>query len=500
MAAVKSSDVASLKMIDQRDEHPISPLAAAKANPVIVAYSLAAGVGSLLWGFDIGVSTITIALPSFKMVFGYEYQGQLLISATWNAVWTAMTYLGMSGGGILSGWLSDRFGRRVAFLIASCISILGIGLQYAASEPGLLLAGKMVNGIALGFFLTLTPTYISEIAPQSLRPTLTATVNLFISVGQMMAIGIGNTRFSILTPSSYKVVFAAQWAFPCFLVIFALLMPESPMFLLRQKRVDAAEKAFRSLYPGKEQDVIVAREAIERTIAQEDELQRLQEGTNYKECFQGVDFRRTRIACGMFFVQQFTGIAFYAQSLYFLGITGLPIDLTFKLALGGFGAAIFGNIASWFIMSYVGRRPLLLTGTILNGTLLAIVGIAGCFKSSVALYLVAYLLSFAQIVYAPTVGATTWVICTEASSQRLRARTQGIAMLNNAFISWAMGFMTPYLINTDSANLGAKAAFVWLGLSIISLVWVWFEVPEFRNKSTAEIDELFQRQTPTRRF
>lgn len=56
-------------------------------------------------------------------------------------------------------------------------------------------------------------------------------------------------------------------------------------------------------------------------------------------------------------MQQFTGIAFYSQALYFLGISGLPTALTFQLALGGFGVAMLGNIISWFIMNCVGKLP-----------------------------------------------------------------------------------------------------------------------------------------------
>ena len=81
------------------------------------------------------------------------------------------------------------------------------------------------------------------------------------------------------------------------------------------------------------------------------------------ECLRGTNFRRTRIVCGMFVTQQFTGIAFYAQALYFLGISGLPIALTFQLALGGFAVAMAGNIVSWFIMNYVGKQVLTIADT-----------------------------------------------------------------------------------------------------------------------------------------
>jgi hypothetical protein len=71
----------------------------------------------------------------------------------------------------------------------------------------------------------------------------------------------------------------------------------------------------------------------------------------------GTDFRRTRVACGMFLVQQFAGIALYSQSLYFLGICGLDIQLTFKLAVASFGLALLGNMLSWILMSYIGLFP-----------------------------------------------------------------------------------------------------------------------------------------------
>ncbi|OOQ86552.1 maltose permease [Penicillium brasilianum] len=473
--------------------------ASAKKNPKVILYSTASCVSSMLWGFDIGVNSISVALPAFKMVFGYEYEGELLISATWNALWTAMTSLGMLIGSIICGWVSDRGGRRLGFGMGSVISLLGVGLEYAAKEPGLLLAGKIINGLALGFFLTLGSTYASEIAPTALRPSLTAAVNLFINAGQLMAIGIGNTRFAIMLPSSYKVIFAAQWAFPCFIALLAMFMPESPWYLLRKGQIEQAKKSLQRLHL-KATDTTAILEEIQASIAAENAIADIQKDTSYWDCFRGTNWRRTRISCGMFAVQQFTGIAFYAQALYFLGISGLPTALTFQLALGGFGVAMVGNIVSWFIMNYIGRRPLLLTGILLNGLCLMSVGVAGCFTTLAALYYIGYVMNFAHIFYAPTVGAVSWTISAEVSSTNVRAKTQSLAIGTNALVSWAMNFIAPYLINTDEANLGGKAAFVWMALSFLSLVWAWFEVPELKDRTFAELDEIFAQITPTRKF
>ncbi|KAJ5778741.1 hypothetical protein N7520_001987 [Penicillium odoratum] len=464
--------------------------ASAKKNPKVIMYSIGACASSMLWGFDIGVNSISVSLPGFKMVFGYEYQGELLISATWNSLWTAMSSLGM---------LIDRGGRRIGFAVGAAVSLLDVGLEYAADGPGMLLAGKIINGIALGFFLTLSSVYASEIAPTPLRPSLTAAVNLFINAGQLTAIAIGNTRFAILSSASYKVLFAAQWAFPCFIGLYALFMPESPWYLCRKGHIDGAKKSLQRLHP-ESTDTSLILEEIQASIAEEQAVAESQKDASYADCFRGTDWRRTRISCGMFCVQQATGIAFYSQALYFLGISGLPVSFTFKLALGGFGVAMFGNIVSWFIMNYIGRRPLLLTGIALNAPLLLSVGVAGCFSSMAALYYVGYVMNFAQLFYAPTVGAVSWTISAEVSSIKLRAQTQSLAMMTNALVSWIMNFISPYLINTDSADLGGKSAFVWMGLSFLSLVWAWFEVPEFKGRTFNELDGMFAQKIPTRQF
>jgi SP family general alpha glucoside:H+ symporter-like MFS transporter len=60
--------------------------------------------------------------------------------------------------------------------------------------------------------------------------------------------------------------------------------------------------------------------------------------------------------------------------------------------------------------------------------------------------------------------------------------------------------VTPYLINTDEANLGTKSAFMWAGLTLVSMVWVWFEMPEIKDLTFDQMDEAFALRTPTRKF
>ncbi|KAL5049073.1 general substrate transporter [Aspergillus fruticulosus] len=451
----------------------------------ILSYSLCCCIGSMLWGFDVGVNTITMALPAFKIVFGYEYQGELLIDAKWNALWTAMTSIGMILGGVVCGSISDSWGRKAGMLLGSILSTVGIAVQYDSESAGVLLVGKIINGNRHGLLPLDRPDLRVRNCPIRLRSALIATVSFFISAGQMTAIGIGNTRFASMTPSAYKVVFATQWAFPGAILLFLIILPESPRYLVRKNRLDTVEKSLKALH-APEYNITAATAAISalryEMLAEAKDTAissaSAHQSVSYLDCFRGPNWRRTRIACRMFLIQQFSGIALYARALYFLGISGFSLQLSFQLALGGFGAGLLGNAISWFATAYIGRRPMLFTGTLINLAALLTVGIAGIFSTSKAAMLhIAIMINFVQLVYAPTIGAVSWCIGGEISSVALREDA-------------------PYLINSDQADMGAKAAFVWAALTAIAAVWVWFEVPETKDLWFAELDRRFGDHVP----
>lgn len=63
---------------------------------------------------------------------------------------------------------------------------------------------------------------------------------------------------------------------------------------------------------------------------------------------------------------------------------------------------------------------------------------------------------------------------------------------------WA--FVIPYLFNPDQANLGAKVAFIFGALAILSTVYLWFCQPEVAGRSYEELDEMFMKKVPAREF
>lgn len=61
-------------------------------------------------------------------------------------------------------------------------------------------------------------------------------------------------------------------------------------------------------------------------------------------------------------------------------------------------------------------------------------------------------------------------------------------------------FVMPYLFNPNEANLGAKTAFIFGGLSFLSLIYVWFYQPETSGRTYEELDEMFVKHIPARKF
>lgn len=125
-----------------------------------------------------GVNTITVALPGFKLVFGYVYEGQFLVAASWNALWTAMSSVGMLFGmllllsfeksfilthlgGIACGFVSDRLGRRAGMIFGAILSIIGVAVQYISETPAVLLVGKIVRN-PIGRYSDLSNVNIAE--------------------------------------------------------------------------------------------------------------------------------------------------------------------------------------------------------------------------------------------------------------------------------------------------------------------------------------------------
>ena len=176
---------------------------------------------------------------------------------------------------------------------------------------------------------------------------------------------------------------------------------------------------------------------------------------------------------------------------YFFSVSGVTNPFLITIATGICGIA--GSASSFFLVRHVGRKRILLVGAFVCGLSMLIFAIvaliapdsptaAKCLAAFVCLYIYAYGASW---------GPITGVVIGELPSTRLRSRTIAIGTSVGWFSDIVIVCSIPYLIGVDYANLGAKVGFIFGGLEIIICMGTYFFLPEMKDRTLEEIDEMF---------
>ena len=169
----------------------------------------------------------------------------------------------------------------------------------------MLFGGKVLTGIPLGVFVTIAPTYCSEIAPFALRGAVTAAVNWSIVLGQCLAYVVARQTQYTQNANSYRIIFAVQWIFAGIGLIFLPFFPESPYCLVAQGRTEKARANAQRLHDANfDTDGFIA--SIKSDLETQTKNQR---EASFKACFQGKNRKRTLIAMSTFFIQSVCGIS-----------------------------------------------------------------------------------------------------------------------------------------------------------------------------------------------
>lgn len=195
--------------------------------------SVAAAVAGLLFGLDIGV--IAGALPFITDHF-------VLTSRLQEWVVSSMM-LGAAIGALFNGWLSFRTGRKYSLMAGAILFVLGsIGSAFATSVE-MLIAARVVLGIAVGIASYTAPLYLSEMASENVRGKMISMYQLMVTLGIVLA-------FYPIQRSVIAVTGAQCWgsALPAvLLIILVVFLPNSPRWLAEKGRHIEAEEVLRML-------------------------------------------------------------------------------------------------------------------------------------------------------------------------------------------------------------------------------------------------------------
>ncbi|KAH7359676.1 major facilitator superfamily domain-containing protein [Pyrenochaeta sp. MPI-SDFR-AT-0127] len=455
----------------------------------------------LLYGYDnVVVGTIS-AMPVFQQDFGILYEGKWILPSTWLALWNVASPLGAMIGSILGGWLQDRIGRRYALAISSFLSAIGVAVMYISYLPAditgrrvAFLMGKFFQGGAIGAVMASCQTYMSEILPPVLRGSGMAFFPAFTLLGQLTGALV---IYSVLNKDKgYAIAFGSQWPFSFVPIVVAFLIPESPAWYVRKRKLDDAFKAQARLDPpGANTQAIVDK------ILVDIEHEELSARATYLECFHKRNFRRTFIVMWSNALTAVFGLQLLAKASYFLQLINMKASTSIIFLILGIVLGLIANVISIWVMARVGRRPLVVITLLIAAALWASMGIANCTKIVPAVtWWTAASMMLIIIVCGVGVWPASFAIAAEASSLQLRAKSQGIGWFVSALGSTIAGLALPYVFNPDEGNLRGKTGFTYTASCLIGAAISWYLIPEMKGRNVAEIDRMFEEKLSARQF
>ncbi|ODQ78827.1 hypothetical protein BABINDRAFT_38508 [Babjeviella inositovora NRRL Y-12698] len=475
-----------------------------KTFPRAALWSIVLSTAIIMEGYDTNLLNSLYGLSAFQEKYGVPSKdGGYQIEAKWQTALSMCVNIGEIIGLFAAGIIADRIGYRWTLIGSLFAVICFIFIVFFSLSLGMLAAGEILLGLPWGAFQTLTVSYASEVCPLVLRFYLTTYVNICWVLGQLISSGVLKSYVGSDSEWAYKVPFALQWMWPIPIMIGIYLAPESPWWLVKKGRISEARKSLGRLISENEhipdKSILVDAMTAKIQLANEEEAA-LVAGISYTDCFKGGNWRRTRIGAMVWLIQNITGSSLMGYSTYFYIQAGMDKSNAFTFSIVQYVLGLIGTVGSWFLSQKAGRFQIYFFGLCTQSFILILVGILGCLNSKGVSWAIGSLLLIFTFVYDLTIGPVCYCLVTEIPSARLR--TKSVIISRNVYNVGGIvsAVIMPYMLNPDAWNWKAKTGFLWGGLAIISAVWCWFELPETKGRTYAELDTLFKNKVKARNF
>ncbi|KAG9942237.1 MFS transporter, partial [Aureobasidium melanogenum] len=463
-------------------------------NPLFIA--VVATLGGMLFGFDISSMSAIILTDQYRDFFDNPSgvrQGAIGSSLAAGSVF----------GSAIAGPFSDWIGRRNSIFYSCFFWIVGTVLQTATNGFGMLVAGRVLNGITVGITSSQVPVYLAEIARKEKRGSLIIIQQLAIEVGILVMYFLGYGCTFIPGPASFRTAWSMQFV-PCFFLMLGLpFLPESPRWLAK---VDRSEEAIQTLADiqaeGNVDDptVVAEWEDITTTLAAERSAL-----PGWRKFVYNSMWKRTVAGFCVQMWQQNSGanvMTYYV--VYIFGMAGLSNNV--NLISSGVQYAIFivGTAIMFFYVDKVGRRPLLIYGAIAMGVCHFVVGgvlstgtyvpdgvdgnpnikilVGGSAGNTVIAF--CYLLI---LIYSMSLAPVCWIYAAEVWSLETRATGMGIAAIGNWLFNFALGMYIP----PGFQNITWRMFIIFGVMCFLGAAQFFLTFPETNGKTLEEVELLF---------
>ncbi|XP_018576207.1 facilitated trehalose transporter Tret1-like isoform X2 [Anoplophora glabripennis] len=415
--------------------------------------------------------TDEIPAPGFKITKSEE------------ALVGAMLTIGALISAIPTGYLADKFGRKLIILGLSIPFLLNYLLISFAYNVETVVAGRFFAGIGLGGICVVAPMYIGEISEPSNRGMFGSFFQMFLSCGILFTCIIG----SFANWMSLSLILAVA---PVVFGVSFLFMPETPVYLVEKSKLDEAEKTLKELR-GSSYDVSVELKTIQKEIMESRE----KKATLADIISDKANLRATLSVIGVLAFQQFSGInavVFYTVAIF--KAAGSNISPSLSAIIINLVQVVVSYI-SILIIEKANRKFYLMMSS--SGMMLCLAGLGMFFHlkslavnvdhlgfiplGSTVLFMICFSIGY---------GPVPWMLISELFSPEIKGIASGLAILAN----WVFAFIVTYSFPIINANLGDHVTFyIFASVMVCATIFVHFVVPETRGKSLLEIQDALNR-------
>ncbi len=439
-------------------------------------------MGGLLFGYDWVV--IGGAKPFYESYFQLNSAAQV----GWA---NSCALIGCLVGSIISGWTSDRFGRKKLLLLSAVLFALSSVLTGWANGFTTFVVFRMIGGVAIGIASNVSPTYIAEVSPAAWRGRLVTINQLTIVVGilgaqivnWLIADKVSEGATAALIQMSWNGQRGWRWMFTAVVVpavvffLGTLFIPESPRWLTKSGFIDQARQVLARI-GGQSYGNETLRE-IQNALAME-----LQVSTPWHEVVSPSVSKILVIGVVLAALQQWSGINIifnYAEEIYRSAGYGVSGTL-FNIVITGTINLVF-TIGALVLVDRFGRRALMLFGCAGIALFHTVLGVTYRVGTKGLLILLITLCAIAC--YALSLAPVTWVLISEIFPNRIR----GLGVSISVSALWLASFLLTFTFPILNHGLGTAGTFwIYGAICMAGFFFVLARVPETKGKTLEEIE------------
>ena len=416
-------------------------------------------------------------------------------------VFASILSLGAAVGSLACMPFIQPLGRKAVIQLNSIIGALGWILIAIGTNATYLIIGRIFSGVSIGVYAVVVPMYIGEIAHFETKALLTNSFSILLRMGIIVANLLG-----IFLP------FRALALFPVALILFQTIVmsfqPYSPIWLITRGLDSQGYKVLES-FRSKNCDVPSEYKAI-KSVLNETQISL---GSKIKSLAKPYHLKALIIGLTLVVAAQSTGVPIfitYASDVY---RSNKILDPDIAAVLQGV-IMVVGTLLASLLYDKLGRKSLTILSAV--GTVICLVGLGigslliersppcqdtpieynttlvgedGCIAISlwaiVNLNMIFFLFGIGW-------GSLMWVLLAEMLPVRVKTIVSGLAQVNLWFINFLTTLAWPYLEDW----LGTSYAFfIFAVINIFSLIFVILFIPETKQKTINEIEELFKERT-----